>query len=56
MRLGVDGWRLHGPLTGVGRYVSNILRHWAPDVLAGRFEEVTLYTPAPLDRSVVELP
>jgi glycosyltransferase involved in cell wall biosynthesis len=56
VRLGVDGWRLHGPQTGVGRYVSNILRHWTPDVLKGRFDEVTLYTPAALDRSAVELP
>ena len=54
MRLGVDGWRLHGQLTGVGRYVTNVLRHWTPDVLAG--SEVTLYTPAALDRSTVELP
>lgn len=56
MKLGVEGWRLHGPLTGVGRYVSNIVRHWTPEALAGRFDEVTLYTPGPVDRSAVGLP
>lgn len=56
MRLGVDGWRLHGQLTGVGRYLSNVLRHWTADAIAGRFERVTLYTPAPIDRTAIELP
>jgi glycosyltransferase involved in cell wall biosynthesis len=56
LRLGVDGWRLHGPLTGVGRYLSSVLRHWSRDAIAGRFEHVTLYTPAPVDRDAIALP
>jgi glycosyltransferase involved in cell wall biosynthesis len=56
VRLGIDGWRLHGQLTGVGRYVSNVLRYWTEDAVAGRFERLTLYTPAPIDRSTIELP
>ena len=36
-RLGVDGWRLHGLDHGRWPHVSNVLRHWTPDVLAGCF-------------------
>jgi glycosyltransferase involved in cell wall biosynthesis len=56
LRLGVDGWRLHGPLTGVGRYLSNVLRYWSREAVAGRFDRVTLYTPAPIDRGAIALP
>jgi alpha-1,3-rhamnosyl/mannosyltransferase len=56
MRLGVDGWRLHGRLTGVGRYLSNVMRYWEEEALEGRFEQVTLYTPAPVDRDAFGLP
>ena len=56
MRLAVDGWRLHGPLTGIGRYASNVLRNWTEDAVGGRFDRITLYTPAPVDRSVYALP
>lgn len=52
----MDGWRLHGQLTGVGRYVSNVLTHWTADAIAGRFERVTLYTPVPIDRTAIALP
>ncbi len=56
MRLGVNGWRLHGPLTGVGRYLSNVMRYWDEEAVAGRFDRVTLYTPAPVDREAFRLP
>ncbi len=56
MRLGVNGWRLHGALTGVGRYLSNVMRYWDEEAVAGRFERVTLYTPAPVDREAFRLP
>jgi glycosyltransferase involved in cell wall biosynthesis len=49
VRLGVNGWRIHGPRTGVFRYLDNVVRHWTPEALAGRFDEVTFYTPRPLD-------
>ncbi len=56
MRLGVNGWRLHGRLTGVGRYLSNVMRYWDEEAVAGRFDRVTLYTPAPVDREAFRLP
>lgn len=56
MRLGVHGWRIHGQRTGVGRYLLNVVRHWGPEAVAGRFQEVTFYTPRPVDRSEVPLP
>jgi glycosyltransferase involved in cell wall biosynthesis len=56
LTLGIDGWRLHGQLTGVGRYISNVLRHWTKEAVADRFGRVTLYTPAPIDRTVIDLP
>jgi glycosyltransferase involved in cell wall biosynthesis len=56
LTLGIDGWRLHGQLTGVGRYISNVLRHWTEEAVEDRFARVTLYTPAPVDRSKIDLP
>jgi glycosyltransferase involved in cell wall biosynthesis len=56
VRLGVNGWRLHGALTGVGRYLSNVMRYWDEEAVAGRFERVTLYTPAPVDRETFRMP
>ena len=56
MKLGVNGWRIHGKRTGVGRYLYNVVRYWAPDVVAGRFEEINLYTPRPIDRHATSLP
>jgi glycosyltransferase involved in cell wall biosynthesis len=49
MKLGINGWRIHGRRTGVFRYLSNVVRHWTPELIAGRFEEVTFYSPKPLD-------
>lgn len=54
--LGIDGWRLGGQRTGVGRYLHELLCHWGPEHLAGRFDDVVVYTPRPLDPAVVELP
>ncbi len=56
MRLGINGWRLHGRLTGVGRYLQNVIGRWTRDVVGDRFEEVTLYTPRALDRKRIGLP
>lgn len=48
MRIAVNGWRLQGKMTGVGRYLYNILRHWDHQLLpAGA--EVTVYSSRPLD-------
>ena len=54
-RLGINGWRLCAPHTGVARYLLNVIRHWTPDATS-RFGEITLYTPTPVDRRVVPLP
>jgi glycosyltransferase involved in cell wall biosynthesis len=56
VRLGVDGWRINGRRTGVGRYLLNVVSRWTPERLGGRVDEVNLYTPVPLDRQDVRLP
>lgn len=56
MRLGVNGWRIHGQRTGVGRYLLNVVKHWTPDVVAGRCEEINFYTPSPVNRAEIPLP
>lgn len=56
LSLGINGWRIQGQRTGVGRYVANIVRHWTPDVVSGRFDDIVFYTPAPARQSGVELP
>lgn len=48
MKLGINGWRL-GTRTGVARVLLNILRHWTESFVQGRFSEVTVYSPVPLD-------
>lgn len=53
--LGLSGWRLQGQLTGVGRYVQNLIRHWTPELVADRFGRITVYSPRQLG-SNVELP
>ncbi len=57
MRLGINGWRMHGPLTGIGRYLANVLAHWTDELAeqAG-FTALTLYTPVPLDRERTRVP
>ncbi len=56
MKLGVNGWRIHGQRTGVGRYLLNIVKHWKPEMVGGRFDEINFYTPKPLDRNEISLP
>ena len=56
MKLGINGWRIHGQRTGVGRYLLNIVKHWTPEMIDGRFDEITFYTPKPIDRSEIPLP
>src|SRR3954452_23475624 len=55
MRLGINGWRLCAPHTGVARYLLNVIRYWTPESTS-RFGEITVYTPRPLDRRLVPLP
>lgn len=55
MRLGINGWRLCGPRTGVRRYLLNLLLHWTAPASAG-FTHATLYTPSPIDRRSLGLP
>jgi len=47
MKLGINGWRLQ-TRTGVARVLFNIIRYWDRDFVAGRFDEITLYSPTPL--------
>lgn len=50
MQLGINGWRIHGQRTGVGRYLYNVVRHWDADSLRRHgFDAARLYTPAPFD-------
>lgn len=48
MRLGVNGWRLR-TRTGVARVLNNVLRHWTPELVNGRFDAITVYSPFELD-------
>lgn len=56
MKLGINGWRIHGQRTGIGRYLFNVVRHWTADAVAGRFEEVNFYTQKPVDHTDIPLP
>lgn len=56
MRLGVNGWRLNGNLTGVGRYLLNIVKHWTPEINAERFKEINFYSPSAIDPLSLHLP
>lgn len=56
MKLGINGWRVHGQRTGVGRFLLNTVRHWTPELLSGRFAEITFYSPKPIDRRDIPLP
>ena len=55
MQLGINGWRIQGQRTGVGRYLLNIVRHWTPDNAAA-FSRITFYVPKPIDRASLGLP
>ena len=56
MTLGVSGWRLHGQRTGIGRYLMSIIVHCTPELMAGRFSDINVYTPRPVSASHVHLP
>lgn len=56
MKLGVNGWRLRGPTTGIVRYLVNLLRHWTPEMVGDRFEQINFYCPRPVDRKENPLP
>lgn len=56
MKLGINGWRIHGQRTGVGRYLLNVVKNWTPEMVGGRFDEINFYTPKPIDRNEIPLP
>lgn len=56
MKLGINGWRMVGTRTGVGRYLFNIVRHWTPDLVGKCFQAIHLYTHRPLDQAQNPLP
>lgn len=56
MKLGINGWRIHGQRTGVGRYLLNVVKNWTEEAVRGRFDEINFYTPKPIDRSEIPLP
>jgi len=49
MRLGINGWRIQGNRTGVGRYLHNVVAHWTPELVDGLFDEIRFYSPIPID-------
>ena len=51
MRIGIDVRELTGRPTGVGRFVSKLVRAWSSDPTA-RAHEFILYTPEPLNLAV----
>src|SRR5438094_2705 len=51
MRIGIDARELCGRATGVGRYLTGLLREWAQDGRAARHEFV-LYAPEPIALSL----
>lgn len=56
MKLGVNGWRLQGTLTGVGRYLLNVLRHWDDATARAVFDQISLYTSRPVGVDGLDLP
>src|SRR5262249_7268681 len=56
VKLGINGWRIHGKRTGIGRYLLNILKYWTAEAIAGRFDEINFYTPQPINRDEIPLP
>jgi hypothetical protein len=56
LSLGINGWRIHGQRTGIGRYLFNVVIHWTADAVHERFEEVNFYTPKAVDRRDIPLP
>ncbi len=56
MKLGINGWRIHGQRTGVGRYLLNVIKNWTEEMVDGRFDEINFYTPKPIDHDEIPLP
>ena len=56
MNLGINGWRIHGQRTGVGRYLLNVVKNWTPEMVAGRFDQINFYTPKPINQDEILLP
>lgn len=56
MRLGINGWRMVGRPTGVGRYIYNIVSQWDAKCVGQRFNDVTIYSHKPLDADQKPLP
>ena len=54
LRVGIDVVRLTRPFTGVGRYLDRLLVEWSRMPLP--FDDVVLYTPAPLEPARVHFP
>ena len=50
LRLGVDGWRITSKHTGIARYLMLWLKHWTPETVGHRFDEINLYVPTAIDR------
>lgn len=56
MRLGINGWRIHGHRTGVGRYLLNTVRCWDETFTKGTFDRWRFYSHLPLDRAEIPIP
>ena len=56
MKVGINGWRIHGQRTGLGRYLLNTVTRWTPERVGERVEEINFYTPLAVDRDDVPLP
>ena len=54
--LGINGWRLQGQRTGIGRYVASLLQHIDPPSARNSFSRINVYTPAAIDPSGLYLP
>lgn len=52
LTLGVSGWRLHGPRTGVARYLLSLLENFTPELIRGRFKGLNLYLPRALEPGI----
>lgn len=52
----MSGWRLHGQRTGIGRYLLSMVEQLSPELIAGRFSSITIYSPRALSESGIELP
>ena len=53
LNLGVNGWRIHGRRTGVGRYLLNVVSRWKN---TGAFSQINFYSPQPLETEQIRFP